>query len=441
MKKYFGTDGIRGIVGEFLTPELALKTGRAVGLFKDNIKVVVAKDTRISGDMIMCALVSGLVGQGANVDIIGLSTTPALAYVTKDNYDFGIMLTASHNPYNYNGIKIFDKTGNKLSEEDEKQLEKIIDNTENYKYSENIGEIEYKENLLNAYIDSVKTNLTKKYYNLKICIDLANGGAILLAKKLFKEKQFKKLTFINSQYNGKIINKNCGATNLEMLKNFVIDKGYDIGFAYDGDADRIMIVSNNGEVVDGDDILFLLIKYEYKNLPKKTVVGTVMTNYGLEDFLNKRGLKLKRVGVGDKNIKECMVKDELWLGGENSGHIITNTNCTGDAIFVTTKIINILNKTKKQLSTLLLGYKKYPNVLTNIKLENKNQNSIVDSGFMKKIIDKYQKVLENNGRIFVRASGTEPLIRVLVEGKNEKDVLFVSNGICADIEKYITEIN
>lgn len=441
MSKLFGTDGIRGVVNKILTPELSFKCGRAVGILQPNSKVIIAKDTRISGDMLMCAFVSGLVSQGIDVDILGLSSTPALAFLTKDRYDFGIMLTASHNPYFYNGIKIFDKTGNKLNKLQEEKIENLILNIEKYEYMtcDNLGEITYKEELLDLYIEFLKNKLTNTFYDLKVCIDTANGGAVEIAKRIFNNKNFKKLSFINDKINGKEINNNCGATNLEMLKNYVKDKGFDIGFAFDGDADRIMIVDKYGNIFDGDDIVFLLLNSNIE-IHNNTVVGTVMTNFGLENFLISKGLKLIRVAVGDKNIKECMIKNGFTLGGESSGHIITNETCTGDAVYVAIQVLNILNDKKCEISHLLKEFKKYPNKIVNLNIDEGIKGIFVESSFLKNIIDKYQKVLNKDGRILVRASGTEPLIRVLVEGKSLKDIEFVTNGLSAEIQKYLEKI-
>ena len=441
MKKLFGTDGIRGVVNEFLTPEIAFRCGRALGVKNQHAKVVIAKDTRISGDMLMLSLISGLISQGVSVDVLGLSSTPALAQITKDNYDFGIMITASHNPYFYNGIKIFDKTGNKLSDREETDLESVIEKINNYNYVavDNIGNINYREDLLEKYISFIKDKLDKDFYDLKVCIDVANGGAVEIANKVFDKNKFKKLSFINSSIEGKNINKNCGATNLEMLKNYVVAKKYDIGFAFDGDADRIMIVDKNGKEIDGDDILYLLVNSKMQ-ISKNTVVGTVMTNFGLENFLKQKDVVLKRVSVGDKYIKECMVKNDFSLGGESSGHIIANENCTGDAVYVATKIISILSDTKKSIDELLSNFEKYPNKLVNIKVDDNLKEQIMNSVFIKDIIEKYQKVFNNNGRILIRASGTEPLIRVLVEGRFKKDVDFVINGLCCEMQKYIEKI-
>ena len=437
MKKLFGTDGIRGVVNKILTPEIAFKCGRAIGITKPDSKVVVAKDTRISGDMLMCALVSGLVSQGVDVDILDLSSTPALASITKDSYDFGVMITASHNPYFYNGIKIFDKTGNKLSDTEEGSIEEIISNIDKYSYvsCDDIGDINYKEDLLYKYVSFIKSKLNKDFYNLKICIDTANGGAVEIAKKVFAKEKFLKVSFINSSTDGRKINQNCGATNLEMLKNYVISKDFDIGFAFDGDADRIMGVDNKGNIFDGDDILFLLLNSKI-NLEKNTIVGTVMTNMGLEEYLKQKGINLKRVAVGDKYIKQCMVTEGFSLGGESSGHIITNENCTGDAVYVTTQILNILEESKKSASQLLEKFYKYPSKLLNIEVEESIKNRLMQSSFFWDIIKKYENVLNCEGRIYARASGTEPLIRILIEGKNLKDVEFVTNGLDCDIKKF-----
>ena len=441
VKKYFGTDGIRGVVNATLTPKLAFDCGRVLGMQKQKAKVLVGKDTRISGDMLICAFVSGLMSQSVSVDILGLSTTPMVAYLTKSGYDFGVMITASHNSFEFNGIKIFDCNGNKLSSKQEKEIEKMLACVDTLKYAQpnNVGNVKLVENIKDKYVLHIQDKILQNKYNIKVCFDLANGGTIAVGKKIFSKCFFEDIVFINTNDDGFLINKNCGATSLDNLKTFVVSNGFDIGFAYDGDGDRIAIVDGCGNVFDGDDVLFLLAKYydEKKLFTKRVVVGTQMTNFGLEHSLKKLNIKLKRVEVGDKNIKEEMQKYNYVLGGESSGHIIEKESCLGDGILVTISVLNALSYFRKPFKKIVSGCEKFCQIITNLKIEEKHKVSILKNKKLHHTIEKYENLLEDKGRVFVRLSGTEPVLRVLVEGINEKMTQNVSKKLSNEIQKIL----
>lgn len=428
MNKLFGTDGIRGVVNKEVTPLLAYNVGRALGKYisvTNKGKVIIGRDTRTSGQMLECAFVSGLSSQGIDSDVVGLASTPCISYLTKQkNYSAGVMITASHNLPEYNGIKIFNSNGIKLDEEQEKIIENILLNIDEYYYNDyqNIGKIRYYPKLVDFYIKYLKNLLTGVAQN--ICIDCANGATTKIVQKLFKSN--KQLFFINQETDGKNINVNCGATNLNKLQNIVKNQDINLGVAFDGDGDRIMLVSKE-QVIDGDDILYAFAIHNKTD----NVVGTIMSNFGLEKSLEIKGINLIRVDVGDKYVIDEMLKNKFILGGEQAGHIIQcNLSPTGDGVLT---LISIINMGIHNFIELCKQNKKYPQVLKNVKVANKN---IIKSQKFKDYMSICESLLMENGRIVVRPSGTEPVIRIMVEGENKKLI----NKIAADIQNFILKM-
>ncbi len=437
MGKYFGTDGFRGEANVDLTVEHAYKVGRYLGWYfgkgKDHANIVMGKDTRRSSYMLEYALVAGLTASGANVSLMHVTTTPSVAYITRtDDFDCGIMISASHNPYYDNGIKIIDNRGHKMSSEVENLIEKYID-----------GEIEEiplakREQIGNAtdysvgrnrYIGYLMSVPTRAFKNVKVGLDCSNGSSSNIAKAVF-DALGAKTYVINSEPNGLNINESCGSTHIEGLQKLVKEKELDIGFAYDGDADRCLAVDEHGNLVDGDLILYICGKYlkDHKELENDTIVTTVMSNLGLYKACDKIGIKYEKTAVGDKYVNENMVANNYVLGGEQSGHIIFSKHATtGDGILTSLKIMEAVIESKSTLSALASPVVIYPQILKNVKVKNKSD--VMNDEKVKLKIEEIEKLLGNDGRVLVRESGTEPVIRVMVEAP--------LNEIC---NKYIEEI-
>lgn len=435
----FGTDGIRAEVNKGLTPEIAYKVGMALALFlSDKLgtkKVLIAKDTRKSGDMLVCALCSGLMAYGVDVDFAGILPTPALAFLTRElGYNCGVMITASHNAHNYNGIKVFNENGGKFDAENCLKLEKLCDIKTNYAPFDKVGQLN-KVEIERKYISFLKRNAVKVGFSL--CIDCANGATSDIAKKIFCTCS-NEVKMLSTSKQSELVNYKCGATDLNLLSEYVKEYNYSVGFAFDGDGDRIMAVDEKGEVVDGDELIFIIAKYlkERKRLSFNTVVGTVMTNYGVQASLNNIGIKLVREKVGDKYIQMNMQKNGYKLGGEQSGHIIIgDKSATGDGILTALMIIKIMNHEGKSLNELKSIIKKYPQKLTNVAVSEFNKDLIIHSESLREKVAKCEGELAGEGRILVRQSGTENLIRVLVEGENVKLINSISIEISSEINK------
>lgn len=421
MAKYFGTDGIRGFANKTLTVDMVYNVGRFIGdYYKKEKRILIGKDTRLSSDMFEAALAAGISASGCDAYLLGYCTTPSLAYITKnEKFAIGVMISASHNPYYDNGVKIFGNDGIKLNEEIELQIEKYIDDptTISLKTDEEIGKIiDYREGL-EHYCNYLIKIFDKKVANNKIILDLANGGSCFSAKKIFDGLNLK-VEFINDNPDGININKNCGSTHLEKLKNKMSDNKYDIGFAYDGDADRVLCLDSNGKLVDGDKIMFILAKHlkNKKQLNKNLLVTTVMSNIGLFKSLEKEGIKSLVVDVGDKNVLDAMLKNDYSLGGEQSGHIINNNYTNfGDGVLTSLMILEVIKETGKTIEELASEVNIYPQVLKNYKVQDKKA-LMKDENILKEI-ENVQHKLGSDGRILVRPSGTEPLLRVMVEAK------------------------
>lgn len=428
MKKYFGTDGIRGEVNKgSITGEMFFRFGLAVGTYfsnqnKQRHKAIIAKDTRLSGYMLEPALVSGLISAGMDVFLLGPLPTNGLAMLTKSmKADLGIMLTASHNSHTDNGLKLFGPDGMKLSDKVEKQIEKLIDDkVEKYLVKPNsLGRAKRLEDATENYVAILK-NIFPKSFNLsgvKIFLDCANGASYKSAPALLRELGAEVVT-IGINPDGFNINKNCGSTHPELIQQSVKTHKADIGIAFDGDADRVIMCDEKGEIIDGDQIIAMIAKnWKKKKILKGGVVGTLMTNLGLENYFKNNNIKFHRADVGDRYVKEKMNSLKYNLGGEQSGHIILgNFATTGDGLLVALEVLNSL-KNNGKASKVFSVFKKVPQVLENIKVKNKN---IVENKSLKARINQIDKSLKQEGRLLVRKSGTENLVRIMVESSDKK---------------------
>ena len=430
--KLFGTDGVRGKAGEFITPFLAMKLAMAFGesLPKKTGKILVGKDTRRSGYMIENALVSGLTAIGYNVIQIGPMPTPAVAFLTEDmRCDGGIMISASHNPYYDNGIKFFDSEGNKLSRNLEEKIEKrYFENNFELKTEKEIGKSKRIDDVIGRYIVHIKSSFPK-HFNLngiRIVLDTANGAAYKVAPTIFAELGADVIT-INDKPDGFNINQNAGAMHPEFLAQKVIEYRADIGFAFDGDADRLVVVDEKGNIVDGDKLLGALAYYLYKNkkLKNNAIAVTVMSNGALEDFLKKYGTEVFRSAVGDKYVLEIMKEKDLNFGGEQSGHIIFSDYAkTGDGLVSALQAVAYLIESGKKASEAFDLFKLYPQVQSNIAVSSKPPLDKIEGA------EKILKDVENAGyRHLVRYSGTENKLRLLIEGENEKKAKELLNNL------------
>ena len=443
MGKYFGTDGFRGNANVTLTVEHAYKVGRYIGYYfgkdKEYAKVVIGKDTRRSSYMFEYALVAGLTASGAHVSLMHVTTTPNVAYITRtDNFDCGIMISASHNPYYDNGIKLINSKGYKMEKEVEDLIEKYIDgNIEELPYAtmEKVGIATDYSMGRNRYIGYLMSIPTRAFKNYKIGLDCANGASSGIAKSVF-DALGAKTYVINNEPNGININNNCGSTHIEGLQKLVIDNKLDIGFAYDGDADRCLAVDSKGNVIDGDLIIYLCGKYlkDKGQLYGNKVVTTIMSNIGLYKALDEIGIGYEKTQVGDKYVNENMVTNGYVLGGEQSGHIIFSKYATtGDGILTSLKIMETIIESKKTIDELLLPIKIYPQVLKNVPVTDKQK--VLNDMNVKNKINEIENKLGNDGRVLVRPSGTEMIIRVMVEAKTEEECENYVNQIAEEINK------
>ena len=442
MRKYFGTDGIRGIAGESLTADLSFKVGKALGKLltekKEHPKVVIGRDTRISCDMIEHALTAGLTSTGVNVMTVGIIPTPAIAYLTKTiETDSGIMISASHNPYQDNGIKIFGPDGFKLTDEQELEIESLIDNSEQIKNAsfEKIGKVYGGNELTQKYIQHIKQSITGDLSDIKIALDCANGATTGVAPFIFGDLEAD-IETIGCQPNGVNINDNVGSTKIETISEFVKENNVDVGFAFDGDGDRVLAVDAKGNIVDGDKIMFILAKHlkEQGELKDNMVVSTVMSNIGFYKAIEENELQSVKTAVGDRYVVEEMRKNDYSLGGEQSGHIVLmNYATTGDGILTAVKLANIIKTSGKSLEELASEVNIYPQKLVNIKVVDK-KTAMEDSDILAEC-EKVEKELEGNGRILLRASGTEKLIRVMVEASSDE----LTDKYCEQVAKIVRE--
>lgn len=439
MGRLFGTDGARGIAGGELTADLAMKIGASAAYVlgeSKKIKVIVGMDTRYSGDMLACAVNAGLLSMGADVIFVGVVPTPAVSFlVTHLKADMGVMISASHNPAKYNGIKLFNNKGYKLADEIEEKIEYYILD-EKLPECTNIGRYERDENLKNKYINFLYT-LANDYNGLKVVVDCANGSASATAPTLFEKLNVNAKIIFDSP-DGVNINDNCGSTHLDALISKVKEVQADLGIAYDGDADRCLLVTNDGDVIDGDYVLAICGKdlKEKGKLNNNAIVGTVMSNLGLRKFCESENINFVATKVGDRYVLEEMLDKDYVIGGEQSGHVIFKEYAnTGDGELTSLMVLNILSERKCKLSELASIMDKYPQVLVNVNVTKESKTSFGEDAEINALIKKYEEELNGDGRILIRASGTENLIRVMIEGKNTEEISRMANDIADLINK------
>ena len=451
MRKYFGTDGIRRIANTELSPELVYRVAKAGAyvLSKHTDKaptILIGRDTRISGTLIESAMVAGFLSYGANVKLLGVMPTPAVAYLTRKlQADASVVISASHNTYEFNGIKYFSNKGMKISDEIEEEIEEVMDSGKLDELSavkEKIGVSEIRTDLLDEYVYFFRKNFDdniEKYNNsnFKVVIDTANGATYEVADKVFSTLGINHV-IINNNPDGININHNCGSTHLDMLKEYVIKNKMSLGIAYDGDGDRCLAIDENGEEIDGDKLLAIISNYlkSKGKLAKDTIVATVMSNLGLNKYAEKNNMKLLQTKVGDRYVLEEMLKNGYNLGGEQSGHVILlDYNPTGDGILTSLMLIQAMLESGKTASQLGNLVQKYPQVLINAKVSFDKKNDYEKNLEIKNAIAELEKEFSGNGRVLIRPSGTEPLVRVMIEGKNKNEIEEKARKIANLIEK------
>lgn len=451
MRKYFGTDGIRRIANTELTPELVYKVAKAgayvLSKHTDHTPtILIGRDTRISGTLIESAMVAGFLSYGANVKLLGVIPTPAVAYLTRKlNADASVVISASHNTYEFNGIKYFSKKGMKIPDTLEEEIEDVMDSgklEELTAVNDKIGVSEYCLDLMDEYVyffrkqfdDIMEKNLKDDFV---VGLDTANGATSVVAEKVFKALGIK-YQIINNHPDGININENCGSTHLEGLKKFVVENKLSLGIAYDGDGDRCLAIDEKGNEIDGDKLLAIISNNlkEKGQLKKDTIVATVMSNLGLNKYAKNNGLNLIQTKVGDRYVLEEMLKEGFNLGGEQSGHVILlDYNPTGDGILTSLMLIQSILEANKKASELGDSIKLYPQVLINAKVNsNKKYDYDKDTG-IKEAIEKLEKEFAGNGRVLIRPSGTEPLVRVMIEGENQEYITKKAKEIANLIEE------
>lgn len=425
MGKYFGTDGFRGEANVKLTADHAFRVGRYLGWYygRDHkAKIVIGKDTRRSSYMFEYALAAGLTASGADAYLLHVTTTPSVSYVVRtEDFDCGIMISASHNPYYDNGIKVINEKGEKLEESVITEIEKYLDGEIEeipFAKKDKIGRTVDFAAGRNRYIGYLISIATRSFKNMKVALDCANGSASAIAKNVF-DALGAQTHVINNEPNGLNINTDCGSTHIEHLQKFVVEEGCDVGFAYDGDADRCIAVDEKGNIVDGDGIMYICGKYmkEQGSLFHNTVVTTVMSNFGLYKAFDREGISYEKTAVGDKYVYENMAATGNCLGGEQSGHIIFSKHATtGDGILTSLKVMEVILEKKQTLAKLAYEYEVYPQVLKNVKVKDKK--AAQDDEKVQAEVKKVTESLGSDGRILLRQSGTEPVVRVMVEASD-----------------------
>ena len=436
-RKYFGTDGIRGSISRETNPEFILKLGWAAGKVfeEEGIKaVVIGKDTRISGYMLETALQSGIIAAGMDVRLVGPMPTPAVSYLASSfKNQAGVVISASHNSYEDNGIKFFGDDGKKISDELEERIEKKLSEEIVVVSAKKLGKAARISDASGRYIEFCKSCLQRNinFNQLKIVLDVANGAAYDVAPKVFKELGAE-IIVLSNQPDGTNINKNCGSTDIKLLQKEVIKNKADFGIAFDGDGDRLIFVDENAIELNGDDILYVLARDKFENqitLGSKGIVGTIMTNKGLEISLTKMGVDLIRTDVGDRHVLQKLEELNWDLGGEQSGHIISlDSSNSGDAIIAAIKFLEAYVCSDLPLKELLYPLVKYPQILVNLKTDNP-EKILKNKSFKKLVAETLKKLEEYDGRVNVRASGTESMIRIMVESKNEKETQLASKNL------------
>ena len=445
MGKYFGTDGVRGVAGADLTCELAMKIGRGAaavltGSTGHRPRILIGKDTRQSGDMLEAALTAGLCSVGADVESLGVLPTPAVAYlVRKYNADAGVVISASHNPMEFNGIKIFAGSGYKLPDEVENQIEAYIDNDcagIQLMTGDDVGRVYRRDDGLQDYVDHLYESIHGDLSGLNICIDCANGASAVVAQKLFP-RLGAKCTFLGISPDGENINKGVGSTHLDNLEKAVVAGGFDCGIAFDGDADRCLACDEKGREMDGDKIIALLAMNmkEKDRLDGDTAVVTVMSNLGFIKYMESQGIHTEKTAVGDRYVLEKMQEKGWRLGAENSGHVILlDKTTTGDGIVASLQVLTAIVRNHMTLHDLCSGMKMLPQILVNVRFAG--EHDPLESESVKAVTAEAEKTLAGRGRVLLRKSGTEPLIRVMVEGEDEAQVSALAHKI-ADAVKAV----
>lgn len=440
MGRLFGTDGARGVANTELSCELAMNIGRAAAmvLTDDNHcrpRVMIGMDTRISSEMLESALSAGLCSVGADVLLLGVIPTPAVAFLVREyGYDAGVMISASHNPCEYNGIKIFQSTGYKLPDELEEKIEAIIlDETQvpPVKVGGDVGRITRAESALSDYINHIKHTSEYRFNGMKIALDCANGSSSVTAKELFEELGAQ-CFIIHNLPDGVNINRDCGSTHIEQLKRFTVEHGCAAGFAFDGDADRLIAVDENGKEVNGDEIIAIcaLDMKERGMLKKGTAVVTVMSNMGFFKFADENNINCEKTKVGDRYVLENMLKNGYSIGGEQSGHVIfSDYATTGDGQLTAVQVLGVMKRSGKPLSELAACMEMYPQVLINVQVSTVGRVRFENDEEIKKAIQNAEAELGGDGRVLVRVSGTEPLVRVMLEGKDKEKITYLGEMI------------
>ena len=431
-RKYFGTDGIRGKTGEYpITPEFFIKLGYAAGIVltkswnkEERPTVVIGKDTRISGYMLESALESGFSSAGVDVFLTGPIPTPAIAFLTKSlGAQIGVVISASHNSFEDNGIKFFSDLGLKLSDEVELEIEALLDKEVNRNPSNKIGKVRRIDDAVDRYVDFCKSTVDSSFNlnSLKIVLDCAHGATYQVAPKVFSALGAEVVT-INNKPDGLNINHNAGSVHPELLQESVLSNNADLGIAFDGDGDRVIMTDSKGNLVDGDQLLFLIMQdYHKKDKLKGGVIGTLMTNLAFEEQCKKLKIPFLRSNVGDRYVSELLYEKNWMLGGENSGHIlITNKHSTGDGIISALQVLNSILEAKQSIEEVLKLIPMYPQILINLPL---TKNVDLKSSEMLRAIDDAKLIMEHKGRILIRASGTQPLIRVMTEGPDKEKAI------------------
>ena len=450
MRKYFGTDGIRRIANTELSPELVYRVAKAgayvLSKHTDHAPtILIGRDTRISGTLIESAMVAGFLSYGANVKILGVIPTPGVAYLTKKmKADASVVISASHNTYEFNGVKYFSNKGMKIPDELEEEIEEIMDSdklTDFTAVNDKIGVSEIRTDLLDEYVYFFRKNLEEDFEkmdrdNFVVAIDTANGATSVVAEKVFSALGIKHYV-LNNTPNGININENCGSTHLDMIKKYVVENKCNIGIAYDGDGDRCLAVDENGNEIDGDQIIAIISNHlkSKGKLANDTIVTTVMSNLGLRKYAEENGIENKQTKVGDRYVLEEMLKNGYNIGGEQSGHIIMlDYNPTGDGILTSLMIIKVMLETGKKASELASIMKKYPQVLINAKVKADKKNDYEKDPEIQNAIQKLEEEFSGNGRVLIRPSGTEPLVRVMIEGENKEYIKEKAEALAKLIE-------
>ena len=435
MGRLFGTDGARGVAVTELTCETAMNIGRAAAIVltkhkpaSEKARILIGKDTRISSDILEAALISGIMSVGADVELLGVVPTPAVAYLVRYlDADAGIMISASHNTVEYNGIKLFAGTGFKLPDEVENEIEALIlDTPEKMKLKNGttVGRMKINENAANLYVEHLLSTTNANIKPIKVLVDCANGSSSRTARKLFTGLNVD-FDIVNAEPDGCNINEGCGSTHVEQLCDKVVKGGYDLAVSFDGDADRCLAVDNNGKIVDGDKLI-AIISNKMKNntsLRNNTAVVTVMSNLGFHTYMKNNGINTVCTAVGDRYVLEEMLKNGYNIGGEQSGHIIfLDYATTGDGQLTAVQLIELLAETKTKLSDLISGIPDYPQILENIRITDDKKGLWNKNEKILSVIGEAETAMGNDGRILVRESGTEPLVRVMIEGKSAEEV-------------------